>query len=154
MNSSRIKKVMRKFDGRISFSRVNTMGENDEPVRIQIHTAHFKPVMVVHMSLTEFAKMITGLSERECKCELNHDLSQLNLVREEKEVDIKVPTSTIKSVMHDKDLQAQLMAPYEVDGWQAFSGVFNHRQSYKRIPKSKDSSLSVLMFRMVEQPDT
>jgi hypothetical protein len=110
----------------------------------------------ITMTVAEFAEAVMGLGHRSMTFELRKQaVAVIGMKREHKVVPIKMPPGTYtlrpEKPEHRK-LMAQLLKPYEVDGWQGCDADFSNGHNFWREVGAKYYLCNVGFTRYVKVP--
>lgn len=119
-----------KLPGKISINRT-TSNREESYVSIEItdERSHIG-FCRIKISMTEFGNAITGLSFRPCELDLL-GLEKVGKFREYKEEVIYISSPSLLTSLKEK--AAEVLAPYEIDGWiGSRDDLINHHRQFTK----------------------
>ena len=137
----------KKLNGHLSVSRISSNDDRvDNMVHIQLEDDKSScNVINIYMNITEFGKVITGLSYVDCTFELN--TSGVVGKKRENKTELIFVEDDVFSIQYGKNY-SELLKPYEVDGWEGREeDLHNH---HNHVKKDKKNYIRVSFTRFLD----
>ena len=140
---------MKKLQGKITISRVQSNADKYLPIRIYLQDemsgCH---VLEVSMELVDFAYAITGQGFQ--PCEVEYYDAPLGKKQEHKDEIILVDWDEYTKIGRDEKWAQKMIRAYEMDGWLGSTSDFFNHHHWGRITKDNKMSIRVGFVRYVD----